>query len=105
MGLKGKLMASIEVKCGGNSIHDTFHANTHHIPNICPNKIIHFEIHEGETVKVGSVVSWKYIEDGKEKFLKHVIEAIDSQKKSITWKVIEGNVLRVIQFLHCYHFK
>ncbi|PHT81395.1 hypothetical protein T459_14410 [Capsicum annuum] len=33
--------------------------------------------------------------DGKEKFIKQVIEVVDSEKKSITWKVIEGNVLEL----------
>ncbi|KAK4737156.1 hypothetical protein R3W88_000853 [Solanum pinnatisectum] len=57
MGLKGKLIASTEVKCGGHSIHKIFHTNTHHIANISPSKINRFEIHEGETIKVGSIVS------------------------------------------------
>lgn len=62
MGLKGKLIASVEVNCGGHLIHDLFHTNTHHVPNISPKIINHFEIHEGESVKVGSVVSWNYNE-------------------------------------------
>ncbi|MCD7457147.1 hypothetical protein HAX54_034335 [Datura stramonium] len=95
MGVKGKLIASTEVKCGGHSIHDIFHTNTHHIANISPNKIKCFEIHEGGIIKIGSIVSWKYNEDGKEMFAKQVIEAVDLQKKSITWKVIEGNVLEL----------
>ncbi|XP_006338883.1 kirola-like [Solanum tuberosum] len=99
MGVKGKLIASIEVRCGGHSIHDMFHTNTHHIPNINPTKYKHFEIHEGETIKVGSIVSWKYNQDGKEKFIKQVIEVVDSQNKSITWKVIEGNVLELYNSL------
>ncbi|KAG5568839.1 hypothetical protein H5410_064146 [Solanum commersonii] len=77
MGVKGKLIASIEVKCGGHLIHDTLHSNTHHIPNISPSKVNHFQIHG----------------DGKEKFAKEVIESIDPRNKSITWKVIEGDVL------------
>ncbi|TMW80855.1 hypothetical protein EJD97_014350 [Solanum chilense] len=78
MGLKGKLVASVKVKCGGHSIHDMYHTNTHHIRNVSP-LINHFEIHE----------------DGKEKLLKEVIEAIDLHEKSITWKVIGGDVLEL----------
>ncbi|XP_015072220.1 kirola-like [Solanum pennellii] len=93
MGVKGKLTASIEVKCGGHLIHDLFHSNTHHVPNISPSKVNRFEIHQGGIIKVGSIVSWKYYTDGKEKFAKEVIESIDPHNKSITWKVIEGDVL------------
>ncbi|KAK6790720.1 hypothetical protein RDI58_009801 [Solanum bulbocastanum] len=95
MGVKGKLIASIEVNCGGHLIHDHFHAKPHLIPNITPSKILSFEFLKGETIKVGSVVSWKYNDDGKDKIVKHVIEAIDPESKSITWKVIGGDVLEL----------
>ncbi|KAG5606208.1 hypothetical protein H5410_027700 [Solanum commersonii] len=94
MDLKGKLIASVEVNCGEHSVHNIFHINTHHIPNISPSKVNHFEIHEDEILKIGSIVSWKYNDDGKEKFAKQVIEANDPPTKSITWKVIEGNALQ-----------
>nr|XP_004237497.1 MLP-like protein 34 [Solanum lycopersicum] len=98
MGLKGKLIASMEVRCGGHLIHDMFHTNIHHIRNISPKLINHCEIHEGEIGKIGTVLSWKYIDDGKEKFLKEEIKHIDPQKKSITWEVIEGDVLELYNF-------
>ncbi|OIT33379.1 PREDICTED: kirola-like [Nicotiana attenuata] len=93
MGLNGKLIASVEVKCGGHLIHDILHTNTHHISNISPGKVHKFDIDEGEIVKVGSIVSWKYNDDGKDKICKQVIEAVDHQNKSITWKVIGGDLL------------
>lgn len=65
MGLKGKLIASLEVKCGGHSIFDIYHTNTHHVSNISPSIINKFEIHEGDIVKIGSVVSWNYNEGNK----------------------------------------
>lgn len=68
MGVKGKLIGSVEVKCGGHLVHDIFHNYTHHIPNICRGKINHFEIHEGGAIKVGSVVGWKYNDGGNKHF-------------------------------------
>ncbi|KAH0692194.1 hypothetical protein KY285_019291 [Solanum tuberosum] len=62
MGMKGKMIVSLEVKCGGHSVYDIFHTNTHHLPNISPSRVKHFEIHEGEIGKIGSVVSLKYYE-------------------------------------------
>ncbi|MCD9646103.1 hypothetical protein HAX54_035630 [Datura stramonium] len=93
MGVQGKLTASTGVKCGGHLIYDIFHFNPHHVPNISPSKVKSFEIHQGGTIKTGSIVSWNYYIDGKEKIDKQVIEAIDPKKKSITWKMIEGGVL------------
>ncbi|PHT81436.1 hypothetical protein T459_14451 [Capsicum annuum] len=71
----------MEVKCGEHLFHVIFHTNTHHAPNISPNNVKHFEIHEDETLKISSIVSWKYMEDGK-KIATEMIEAIDPQKKS-----------------------
>ncbi|OIT20491.1 PREDICTED: kirola-like [Nicotiana attenuata] len=95
MGVKGKLIASMQVKCEGHSVYDIFHVNTHLIPNISPGKFNNFEIHEGEIGKVGLFASKKYNEDGREKFMEHRIEATDPQKKSGTWKVIEGDLLEL----------
>lgn len=60
MGLRGKLIAKTEVKCGGELFHDHFSSKPHHIPNISPDKVHNFDIHEGELGTVGSVVSWKF---------------------------------------------
>uniref|UniRef100_A0A0V0GVL5 Putative kirola-like n=1 Tax=Solanum chacoense TaxID=4108 RepID=A0A0V0GVL5_SOLCH len=83
------------MKCGGHLFHDILHAKTHHISNISPSKVKSFEIHEGETVDVGSIVQWTYNDDGKDKTCKQVIEAIDHETKTITWKVIGGDLLEL----------
>ncbi|KAG5629786.1 hypothetical protein H5410_001503 [Solanum commersonii] len=78
MGVKGKLIASMEVKCGGHLIHDLMHTNTHQAAVISPT-INRLEVHEGE---IGKVVNT----DGQEKTVKYEIEAIDRYKKSISRK-------------------
>ncbi|KAG5609035.1 hypothetical protein H5410_020316 [Solanum commersonii] len=57
--------------------------------------------HEGESIKIGSIVSWTYNDDGSEKnkIIKEVIEAIDPEEKSITWKVIGGDLLELYDSL------
>ncbi|KAK4720410.1 hypothetical protein R3W88_010643 [Solanum pinnatisectum] len=98
MGLKGKLIASMEMKCGEGLFFDIFHTTTHQVPNISPRNIVHFQIHEGEIVKTGSIVSWKYKEAGQEMYMKHLIEAVDPHKKLIKWKVIEGDLLELYNY-------
>ncbi|XP_059308777.1 MLP-like protein 43 [Lycium ferocissimum] len=93
MGLNGKLVASLEVKCGGHLFHDLYQTSCHHVSNIIPEKIHHFNIHEGDDMKAGSVIGWKFNHNGKVNVTKQLIEAIDDEKKSITWKVIEGDTL------------
>lgn len=62
MGVKGKLIASMEVNCGGHSVHNIIHANTHHLPNISPCRLKKIDIHEGENEKIDSIVNWRYIQ-------------------------------------------
>ncbi|KAL3372939.1 hypothetical protein AABB24_005127 [Solanum stoloniferum] len=93
MGVKGKLIASKEVKCGEHLIHDLFLTNSHHIPYISPSKINRIDINEGEIGKIGTIMNCRYNEDGQEKIVKYVIEAIDHHKNSISRKVIEGDLL------------
>lgn len=48
------------MKCG-HLIHDCMRINTHQAANISPN-IEHFEVHEGEIGKVGTIINMKYSE-------------------------------------------
>ncbi|KAK6157595.1 hypothetical protein DH2020_011843 [Rehmannia glutinosa] len=50
------------------------------------------DLHEGEWGTVGSIISWNYTHDGKVRVTKEIIEAIDEEKKLVTFKVIEGDL-------------
>ncbi|MGI4370303.1 MLP family protein, partial [Klebsiella pneumoniae] len=52
-------------------------------------------LHEGDWGTVGSVISWNYTIDGKEKTAKDIIEAIDEETKSVTFKVVEGDLMEL----------
>ncbi|WMV22904.1 hypothetical protein MTR67_016289 [Solanum verrucosum] len=67
------------MEIGGHLIRDLFHTKPHTIPNIIPSKILSFGFHE----------------DGNDKIAKQVIEAVDPQTKSITLKLIGGELLEL----------
>ncbi|CAA0831230.1 MLP-like protein 28 [Striga hermonthica] len=60
-----------------------------------PAHIQNCDLHEGDWGKVGSVIFWNYTHDGKERVAKEIIEAIDEEKKSVTFKVIEGDLMEL----------
>ncbi|KAI7981929.1 hypothetical protein LOK49_Contig6G00008 [Camellia lanceoleosa] len=66
MGLIGKLVRQVEIKSDGDVFHELFRDKPHHISTMSP--------------------------DGKKKVTKEVIEAIDEENKSVTFKVIEGDL-------------
>ncbi|KAL2518767.1 MLP-like protein [Abeliophyllum distichum] len=97
MGLKGKLTAQIELRAGGDVFHDLFRYTPHQIPNISPTTIQACDLHEGEWGTVGSVYTWKYTNDGKPQVAKEVIESIDEEKRSVTFKLIEGDLKELLK--------
>ncbi|KAL2545996.1 MLP-like protein [Forsythia ovata] len=95
MGLKGKLTAQVEIKAGGDVFHDLFRYKPQQIPNMSPTTIQGCDLHQGEWGTVGSFYFWKYTHDGKQKVAKEVIEAIDEKKRSVTFKIVEGDLMEL----------
>ncbi|CAI9785472.1 unnamed protein product [Fraxinus pennsylvanica] len=95
MGLKGKLTAQIEMIAGGDVFHELLSNSPHQIPSISPNTIHGCDLHEGEWGTVGSVYFWKFTHDGKQKVAKDIVEAIDKEKRSLTFNVIEGDLIEL----------
>ncbi|KAM7484661.1 hypothetical protein LguiA_000670 [Lonicera macranthoides] len=94
-GLSGHMVDKIEIKSDGDVFHEIFRYRPHHISNMSPGKIKGVDLHEGEWGTVGSVICWKYVHDGKENVAKDIIEAVDEEKRSVTFKVIEGDVMEL----------
>ncbi|KAL0446770.1 UNVERIFIED_CONTAM: Kirola [Sesamum latifolium] len=93
MGLHGKLVTQISIKVDGDLFFHLFKHKLHHITNICPQKIQSVNLISGQWGTVGSVISWNYIKDGASFTAKEIIEAVDEEKRSITYKVIEGDLM------------
>uniref|UniRef100_A0A2P2QA31 Uncharacterized protein MANES_15G130300 n=1 Tax=Rhizophora mucronata TaxID=61149 RepID=A0A2P2QA31_RHIMU len=94
MTLSGKLEGDVEIKAPAALFHDVLSCRPHHLNNMAPDKIHGCELHKGEWGKVGTVICWDYTHDGVKKVAKDVIEAIDDQKLSTTFKLVEGDLLK-----------
>ncbi|PIN11268.1 hypothetical protein CDL12_16133 [Handroanthus impetiginosus] len=92
MGLKGKMVSQICIKSDGDVFHEIYSERPHHISSMSPHRIRNCDVHQGQWGIAGSVIVWKYFHDGKERVLKEIIEAIDKEKKLVTFKVIEGDL-------------
>ncbi|KAK7837455.1 mlp-like protein 28, partial [Quercus suber] len=86
--------ADVEIKAPAEKFHELFSCRPHHISNVSPGKVQGCALHEGDWGKEGSVIFWDYVHDGKAKVAKEIIEAIDEKNNSITFKVIEGDMLQ-----------
>jgi len=94
MTLFGKVETDVEIKASAEKFHEVFSGRPHHISNVSSDKIQGCALHEGDWGKEGSVIYWDYVHDGQAKVAKEKIEAIDDTNKSITFKVIEGDLLK-----------
>ncbi|KAE8667712.1 MLP-like protein 34 [Hibiscus syriacus] len=65
----------------------------HHMHHACSDNFQLSELHEGEWGKVGTILTWSYVHDGKAKKAKEVIEAVDPDNNSITFRVLEGDLM------------
>ncbi|XVF43606.1 hypothetical protein PTKIN_Ptkin02bG0053200 [Pterospermum kingtungense] len=92
-GLKHKLEADVEIEASPEKFHDLFCNRPHKLHHTCTDKVQGCELLEGEFGTVGSKICWSYFHDGKYRKAKQVIEAIDPEKNSITFKMLEGDLM------------
>ncbi|KAL2546173.1 MLP-like protein [Forsythia ovata] len=95
MGLTGKLVSTVDIKSDGDVFHEIFRERPHHISGMSPANIQKCDLHDGQWGTVGSVIYWNYTHDGKDRVAKEIIEAVDEEKKSVTFKVIEGDLMEL----------
>ncbi|EFH39028.1 hypothetical protein ARALYDRAFT_497301, partial [Arabidopsis lyrata subsp. lyrata] len=91
------LETDVEIKASAGKFHHMFAGRPHHVSKATPGKIQGCELHEGEWGKVGSIVFWNYVHgkiDGEAKVAKERIEAVEPEKNLITFRVIEGDLLK-----------
>ncbi|XWS63938.1 hypothetical protein CRYUN_Cryun06bG0144300 [Craigia yunnanensis] len=92
--LTGKLETDVEIKATADKFHDMFCNRPHHVHHTCYDKVQGCDLHEGDWGTVGSIVCWSYVHDGEAKTAKQVVEAIDSEKNSITFRMLEGDLMK-----------
>ncbi|KAH0726233.1 hypothetical protein KY285_001938 [Solanum tuberosum] len=95
MGLKSVLYAKIEMKANKDVFYDVFTNKPHLISTMCPLHVQGFERLDGVIGTVGSKICWMYTFEGKKKISKQIIETIDHEKKVLTFKEFEGDIVDI----------
>ncbi|XP_057956591.1 MLP-like protein 28 [Malania oleifera] len=94
-GLKGELVAEVEVKSPADEVYDIFKGKMHHLPGKCSKRIQDVKVHHGDWHLDGSIKNWTYVvavdgkvESGKEKV------TIDDEKKTVRMVFFEGDPMK-----------
>ncbi|KAK8713078.1 hypothetical protein V6N13_148305 [Hibiscus sabdariffa] len=88
-----KLEADIEMKSSAEQFYDMVANKPSHLQHASSDKIQGCDLLEGEWGKVGSIIRIRFVL-GNAREGKDVIEAIDPDKKSITLRKLEAEILR-----------
>ncbi|XP_073148546.1 kirola-like [Henckelia pumila] len=99
MGFPGKLIAQVAFKAGGDVFHQILRNNPSHLVTTSPTKFQGCELQQGTLGVNGSVLFWNYTLEGKEETCKQIIQNIDEEKKQITFKFIEGDLIQLYKNL------
>ncbi|KAL1209491.1 MLP-like protein 28 [Cardamine amara subsp. amara] len=89
-----KLKIEVEIEASAEKFHHMFATKPHHVSKATPGNIQSCDLHEGEWGQVGSIIFWNYVHDGVAKVLKERIEELEPEKNLITFRVLEGDLLK-----------
>ncbi|KAK4263982.1 hypothetical protein QN277_029326 [Acacia crassicarpa] len=87
-----KLEADVHIKAPAKKFYDVLSSRTHHLANVCPDKVHAIDLHEGEWGSHGSIIIWNYVHDGKKCVAKEMVE-MDKENYKMTFNVLEGDLL------------
>ncbi|XP_071691880.1 kirola-like [Rutidosis leptorrhynchoides] len=94
MALSGIQTKQITIKSDGDLFHELLRYRPHQLVDISPEYIKGVNLNDGhEWGTVGSILTWTYLHEGKQKVAKETLEAIDEDKKSVCYNVIGGDIL------------
>ncbi|KAM7485736.1 hypothetical protein LguiA_001745 [Lonicera macranthoides] len=97
MGLSGKEELSVKIKSPGEIFFDAFGNKQGLLPKICPNIIPRIDLLESEWGTLGCTILVHYHMGGKAMISRETIVAVDTEKKSISYKLLEGDIMKTFK--------
>ncbi|KAJ0096008.1 hypothetical protein Patl1_15451 [Pistacia atlantica] len=96
MALSGQMKADVEFKAPADKVFEFYTLTPYHMTKTSPKYIQSVDLLEGQWGKDGCVYNWNFLLDGKTAFNMEKV-AIDDKSKSVTYKTIEGTVLKMFK--------
>ncbi|XP_050372024.1 MLP-like protein 28 [Argentina anserina] len=90
-----KMQVEAEIKASAEKFYEVFRSKGYLLPKICPEMISDLRVIEGDWGTVGSVKQWTYVAAGNSEIAKETVEAMDVKTKSLTFKTVDGSMLKV----------
>ncbi|KAJ0237381.1 hypothetical protein HA466_0247890 [Hirschfeldia incana] len=92
--LQGELEADVEIKAPATKFSHMFAVRPQDVSKASPENVQGCSVQGGEMGRVGTLITWNYVLDGKPNVVKERIEEVDAKKNMIKMKVIEGDLTK-----------
>ncbi|OMO99697.1 hypothetical protein COLO4_13138 [Corchorus olitorius] len=89
-----KMEFQIELKSSADKFFELFRSKPQLLPKICPQEFKGVKLVEGDWDSVGSIREWTHTASGHPDIAKESIEAIDDESKTITFKFLDGEMMK-----------
>ncbi|KAJ9708435.1 hypothetical protein PVL29_000464 [Vitis rotundifolia] len=96
-----KMEVQVEIKSHASEFHEIYSSKVYLVPKACPEKVKSIQVVEGDWETVGSVQLWTCIIGGNTEDAKLVVEMVDDENKSVTLKVVEGEIVKYFKSFKC----
>ncbi|KAL1218292.1 MLP-like protein 28 [Cardamine amara subsp. amara] len=91
--LAGQVEVEVKIKAPAEKFYEMNTEKSQHVAEAAPSNVQACDLHDGEWGTVGSVVVWNYFHDGKAKVAKEIVEIVDPEKRLVTSRVVEGDLM------------
>ncbi|KAL1218291.1 MLP-like protein 28 [Cardamine amara subsp. amara] len=93
LSLAGQVEVEVEIKAPAEKFYEMYTGKAQHCVEATPSNVQACDLHEGEWGTVGSVIVWNYFHDGKAKVAKEIVEVVESEKRLVRFRVVEGDLM------------
>ncbi|KAK8508323.1 hypothetical protein V6N13_055771 [Hibiscus sabdariffa] len=90
----------IEAKSSADKFFDVYTTKPYLLPKMSDQLITDIKLLQGDWDSVGSVRQWYYALEGQSLTVKEMIEKIDDTNRTIVYKALEGDFLKIFKSLN-----
>ncbi|KAJ0247637.1 MLP-like protein 34 [Hirschfeldia incana] len=99
--LQGEIKADVEIKAPATNFFHVFAMRPQDLSKTSPENFQGCRVEEGELGRVGTLLTWNYVLDGKPKVANERIEAVEPKKNLIKFRVLEGDLMKKYKSFIC----